>query len=284
MTEAIVPRILRCAQHDRPRRHLAVSGACHAERSEESLARSRPAARFPSPGPLLRNHQSSNVLLDKRGVEWQNIPTNQHGGVGAPVGLTVFKTAEGSLGAVPGGFDSHTPLPRKRCLSVAHRGRDQPRSLTKINNQARYEPAILRCAQNPSHHADSSPRRFFAALRMTCSGGYSYHRPVNRCHPSPLSLAFLARIRYTKAVPSGTAYFHFSTTSSEEYCTNCCIGERLRVGASLAVLEMRVVADGIPGRTGPRRAGQGIAACCYRQHCQREAAWLRWRGSGVPGC
>ena len=36
---------------------------------------------------------------------------HQHGGVGAPVGLTVFKTAEGSLGAVPGGFDSHTPLP-----------------------------------------------------------------------------------------------------------------------------------------------------------------------------
>jgi hypothetical protein len=27
------------------------------------------------------------------------------------VGLTVFKTAGGSLGAVPGGFDSHTPLP-----------------------------------------------------------------------------------------------------------------------------------------------------------------------------
>ena len=38
---------------------------------------------------------------------------HQHGGVGAPVGLTVFKTAEGSLGAVPGGFDSHTPLPRR---------------------------------------------------------------------------------------------------------------------------------------------------------------------------
>ncbi len=37
-----------------------------------------------------------------------------HGGVGAPVGLTVFKTAEGSLGAVPGGFDSHTPLPEIR--------------------------------------------------------------------------------------------------------------------------------------------------------------------------
>ena len=36
---------------------------------------------------------------------------HQHGGVGAPVGLTVFKTAGGSLGAVPGGFDSHTPLP-----------------------------------------------------------------------------------------------------------------------------------------------------------------------------
>lgn len=34
-----------------------------------------------------------------------------HGGVGAPVGLTVFKTAGGSLGAAPGGFDSHTPLP-----------------------------------------------------------------------------------------------------------------------------------------------------------------------------
>src|SRR5438270_8288738 len=33
-----------------------------------------------------------------------------YGGVGAPVGLTVFKTAGGSLGAVPGGFDSHTPL------------------------------------------------------------------------------------------------------------------------------------------------------------------------------
>jgi len=33
------------------------------------------------------------------------------GGVGAPVGLTVFKTAGGSLGAAPGGFDSHTPLP-----------------------------------------------------------------------------------------------------------------------------------------------------------------------------
>ena len=34
-----------------------------------------------------------------------------YGGVGAPVGLTVFKTAGGPLGAVPGGFDSHTPLP-----------------------------------------------------------------------------------------------------------------------------------------------------------------------------
>src|SRR5438270_8768145 len=37
--------------------------------------------------------------------------SNRYGGVGAPVGLTVFKTAGGSLGAVPGGFDSHTPLP-----------------------------------------------------------------------------------------------------------------------------------------------------------------------------
>jgi hypothetical protein len=34
-----------------------------------------------------------------------------HGGVGAPVGLTVFKTAGGSLGAVPDRFDSDTPLP-----------------------------------------------------------------------------------------------------------------------------------------------------------------------------
>ncbi len=40
-------------------------------------------------------------------------PYSEYGGVGAPVGLTVFKTAEGSLGAVPGGFDSHTPLPLK---------------------------------------------------------------------------------------------------------------------------------------------------------------------------
>ncbi len=38
--------------------------------------------------------------------------SDRHGGVGVPVGLTVFKTAGGSLGAVPGGFDSHTPLPR----------------------------------------------------------------------------------------------------------------------------------------------------------------------------
>src|SRR5260221_7900106 len=38
--------------------------------------------------------------------------SHAYGGVGAPVGLTVFKTAGGSLGAIPGGFDSHTPLPR----------------------------------------------------------------------------------------------------------------------------------------------------------------------------
>ncbi len=49
--------------------------------------------------------------------------TNIHGGVGAPVGLTVFKTAGGSLGAVPGGFDSHTPLPvtfQMRLCAVRH--------------------------------------------------------------------------------------------------------------------------------------------------------------------
>jgi len=47
--------------------------------------------------------------LDKYYVAWHN--TAQDGGVEVPVGLTVFKTAGGSLGAVPGGFDSHTPLP-----------------------------------------------------------------------------------------------------------------------------------------------------------------------------
>ena len=47
--------------------------------------------------------------------------SDRHGGVGAPVGLTVFKTAGGSLGAVPGGFDSHTPLPKNdvyECVPV----------------------------------------------------------------------------------------------------------------------------------------------------------------------
>lgn len=37
-----------------------------------------------------------------------------YGGVEVPVGLTVFKTAEGSLSAAPGGFDSHTPLLRPK--------------------------------------------------------------------------------------------------------------------------------------------------------------------------
>ncbi len=49
--------------------------------------------------------------LDKNTSEWHNTVHDEYGGVGAPVGLTVFKTAGGSLGAVPGGFDSHTPLP-----------------------------------------------------------------------------------------------------------------------------------------------------------------------------
>ncbi len=43
--------------------------------------------------------------------------SDRYGGVGAPVGLTVFKTAGGSLGAVPGGFDSHTPLPENAPLA-----------------------------------------------------------------------------------------------------------------------------------------------------------------------
>ncbi len=45
--------------------------------------------------------------------------SHAYGGVGAPVGLTVFKTAGGSLGAVPGGFDSHTPLPRTFAIDFA---------------------------------------------------------------------------------------------------------------------------------------------------------------------
>jgi hypothetical protein len=40
-----------------------------------------------------------------------NVIGINHGGVEAPVGLTVFKTAGRPLGAVSGGFDSHTPLP-----------------------------------------------------------------------------------------------------------------------------------------------------------------------------
>jgi len=57
-------------------------------------------------------HLGDRARLDKNTGEWQNTATRyKHGGVGAPVGLTVFKTAGGSLGAVPGGFDSHTPLP-----------------------------------------------------------------------------------------------------------------------------------------------------------------------------
>src|SRR2546421_6354795 len=55
--------------------------------------------------------------------KWRRVPTPRfYGGVGAPVGLTVFKTAEGSLGAVPGGFDSHTPLPIlfEMCVRICH--------------------------------------------------------------------------------------------------------------------------------------------------------------------
>ncbi len=66
--------------------------------------------------------------------------THTYGGVGAPVGLTVFKTAGGSLGAVPGGFDSHTPLPldEVRCeCAVRHNFR-------KIINSAITLEKILR--------------------------------------------------------------------------------------------------------------------------------------------
>jgi len=37
--------------------------------------------------------------------------THTYGGIGAPVGFTVFKTAGGSLGAAPDRFDSYIPLP-----------------------------------------------------------------------------------------------------------------------------------------------------------------------------
>src|SRR5579884_21776 len=40
-----VREILRCAQHDRPRRQPGVSGACHAERSEESAVQWLPSLR-----------------------------------------------------------------------------------------------------------------------------------------------------------------------------------------------------------------------------------------------
>jgi hypothetical protein len=63
------------------------------------------------------------LALDKRKSQWHNMPcSHRYGGVGAPVGLTVFKTAGGSLGAVPGGFDSHTPLPYNRTATCMPSG------------------------------------------------------------------------------------------------------------------------------------------------------------------
>lgn len=69
--------------------------------------------------------------------------THTYGGVGAPVGLTVFKTAGGSLGAAPGGFDSHTPLlPYKTARTVhvflpmvLHNGQDYA-SFSAMQNYA----------------------------------------------------------------------------------------------------------------------------------------------------
>jgi hypothetical protein len=64
-------------------------------------------------------HLGNRARLDKNKGEWQNTATRyMYGGVGAPVGLTVFKTDGGSLGAVPGGFDSHTPLPNTVRLRI----------------------------------------------------------------------------------------------------------------------------------------------------------------------
>ena len=64
-----------------------------------------------SPWPYLEC-EDGLTSLPTRGTIQQ-----RHGGVGVPVGLTVFKTAGGSLGAVPGGFDSHTPLPFDSVIS-----------------------------------------------------------------------------------------------------------------------------------------------------------------------
>jgi hypothetical protein len=63
------------------------------------------------------------------------------GGVGAPVGLTVFKTAGGSLGAVPGGFDSHTPLPIETSTVVC--AVYLQRNSSKITRQSPLSPSIM---------------------------------------------------------------------------------------------------------------------------------------------
>lgn len=49
--------------------------------------------------------------LDRVFWGWRNkLNCKIRGGVGVPVGFAVFKTAGGPLGAVSGGFDSHTSL------------------------------------------------------------------------------------------------------------------------------------------------------------------------------
>ena len=68
----------------------------------------------PSPSPG-RGYTIGLTVRSKHGTI-----APRHGGVGTPVGLTVFKTAEGSLGAVPGGFDSHTPLPLPNDANKLH--------------------------------------------------------------------------------------------------------------------------------------------------------------------
>jgi len=55
--------------------------------------------------------RKQKVKLGLTGLPTHGTIQQRYGGVGVPVGLTVFKTAGGSLSAVPGGFDSHTPLP-----------------------------------------------------------------------------------------------------------------------------------------------------------------------------
>src|SRR6266516_5381485 len=100
--------------------------------------------------------------------------THTYGGVGAPVGLTVFKTAGGSLGAAPGGFDSHTPLPlhKARCLSNSPRIRSAP--------QSRFCAAI-------SLIKVTIPVDILGCVAWTCDLCFQNRRNASRRHRSSVS-------------------------------------------------------------------------------------------------